>query len=85
MNRLSVELMGRGYAWLDTGTQHAMNNASNFIKTIEERQGLKVACIEEIAFYQGFITIDELNKLAEKYTNDYGEYLKGVVLEKNKL
>ena len=85
LNRLSVELMGRGYAWLDTGTQQAMNNASNFIKTIEERQGLKVACIEEIAFYQGFITIDELNKLAEKYSNDYGEYLKGVVLEKNKL
>ena len=85
LNRLSVELMGRGYAWLDTGTQHAMNNASNFIKTIEERQGLKVACIEEIAFHQGFITRDELNKLAEKYSNDYGEYLKGVVLEKNKL
>ena len=85
LNRLSVELMGRGYAWLDTGTQQAMNNASNFIKTIEERQGLKVACIEEIAFHQGFITRDELNKLAEKYSNDYGEYLKGVVLEKNKL
>ena len=84
LNRLSVELMGRGYAWLDTGTQQAMNNASNFIKTIEERQGLKVACIEEIAFHQGFITRDELNKLAEKYSNDYGEYLKGVVLEKNK-
>ena len=85
LNRLSVELMGRGYAWLDTGTQQAMNNASNFIKTIEERQGLKVACIEEIAFYQGFITRDELNKLAEKYSNDYGQYLKGIVLEKNKL
>jgi len=84
LNRLSVELMGRGYAWLDTGTQQAMNNASNFIKTIEERQGLKVACIEEIAFYQGFITRDELYKLAEKYSNEYGEYLKGVVLEKNK-
>ena len=83
LNRLSVELMGRGYAWLDTGTQQAMNNASNFIKTIEERQGLKVACIEEIAFYQGFITRDELNKLAEMYSNEYGEYLKGVVLEKN--
>ena len=82
LNRLSVELMGRGYAWLDTGTQQAMNNASNFIKTIEERQGLKVACIEEIAFYQGFITRDELYKLAEKYSNEYGEYLKGVVLEK---
>ncbi len=85
LNRLSVELMGRGYAWLDTGTQQAMNNASNFIKTIEERQGLKVACIEEIAFYQGFITRDELNKLADMYSNEYGEYLKGVVLEKNKL
>ena len=83
LNRLSVELMGRGYAWLDTGTQQAMNNASNFIKTIEERQGLKVACIEEIAFYQGFITIDELNKLAEKYSNDYGEYLKGVKINYN--
>ena len=84
LNRLSVELMGRRYAWLDTGTQQAMNNASNFIKTIEERQGLKVACIEEIAFYQGFISRDDLNKLAEKYSNEYGEYLKGVVLEKNK-
>ena len=84
LNRLSVELMGRGYAWLDTGTQQAMNNASNFIKTIEERQGLKVACIEEIAFHQGFITRDEINKLAEMYSNEYGEYLKGVVLEKNK-
>ena len=84
LNRLSVELMGRGYAWLDTGTQQAMNNASNFIKTIEERQGLKVACIEEIAFYQGFITREELNKLAEAYSNEYGEYLKAVILEKNK-
>ena len=84
LNRLSVELMGRGYAWLDTGTQQAMNNASNFIKTIEERQGLKVACIEEIAFYQGFITREELNKLAVMYSNEYGEYLKAVILEKNK-
>tara|TARA_Y100001934_G_C12340455_1_gene769915 strand:+ start:1026 stop:1910 length:885 start_codon:yes stop_codon:yes gene_type:complete len=84
MNRLSVELMGRGYAWLDTGTQQAMNNASNFIKTIEERQGLKVACIEEIAYYQGFINKDQLDKLAEKYSNKYGEYLKEIVLEKNK-
>ena len=78
-DRLRVELMGRGYAWLDTGTQEAMNNASNFIKTIEERQGLKIACLEEIAFHQGFITAEELENLAGRYTNDYGKYLVGLV------
>ena len=78
-DRLRVELMGRGYAWLDTGTQEAMNNASNFIKTIEERQGLKIACLEEIAFHQGFITAEELENLAGWYTNDYGEYLAGLL------
>ena len=76
MNRLSVELMGRGYAWLDTGTQEAMNNASNFIKTIEDRQGLKVACLEEIAYSLGFIGQDDLDELAAGYSNEYGEYLK---------
>ena len=76
MNRLSVELMGRGYAWLDTGTQEAMNNASNFIKTIEDRQGLKVACLEEIAYGLGFISQDDLEELAAGYSNEYGEYLK---------
>jgi len=75
-SRLSVELMGRGFAWLDTGTQEAMNNASNFIKTIEDRQGLKVACLEEIAFNQGFIDHSGLEKLVKTYTNEYGEYLK---------
>ena len=78
MNSLSVELMGRGYAWLDTGTQQAMNNASNFIKTIEERQGLKVGCVEEIAYHQGFIDEGQLDKLAARYSNEYGEYLKGL-------
>ena len=78
-DRLRVELMGRGYAWLDTGTQEAMNNASNFIKTIEERQGLKIACLEEIAFHQGFITAEELENLAGRYTNDYGKYLAKLV------
>jgi glucose-1-phosphate thymidylyltransferase len=68
--------MGRGYAWLDTGTQEAINNASNFIKTIEDRQGLKVACLEEIAFNQGFIDQTGLEELAKTYTNEYGEYLK---------
>ena len=79
MNRLSVELMGRGYAWLDTGTQEAMNNASNFIKTIEDRQGLKVACLEEIAYGLGFIDQDNLDALATGYSNEYGEYLKSLL------
>ena len=79
MNRLSVELMGRGYAWLDTGTQEAMNNASNFIKTIEDRQGLKVACLEEIAYGLGFIGQDDLDALATGYSNEYGEYLKSLI------
>ena len=79
MNRLSVELMGRGYAWLDTGTQEAMNNASNFIKTIEDRQGLKVACLEEIAYGLGFISQDDLDELAAGYSNEYGEYLKSLL------
>ena len=78
-SRLSVELMGRGFAWLDTGTQEAINNASNFIKTIEDRQGLKVACLEEIAYGQGFINQGDLEKLASIYTNEYGEYLKGLL------
>jgi len=78
-NRLNVELMGRGYAWLDTGTHEAMNNASNFIKTIEERQGLKIACLEEIAYHQGFINNKQLGDLSELYNNEYGEYLKKIM------
>ena len=78
-DHLRVELMGRGYAWLDMGTQEAMNNASNFIKTIEDRQGLKIACLEEIAFHQGFINAEELKNLANHYTNDYGAYLGGLL------
>ena len=78
-NRLHIKLMGRGFAWLDTGTQEAMNNASNFIKTIEDRQGLKVACLEEIAIGQGFIDRSGLEQLASNYTNEYGDYLKGLL------
>ena len=73
--RLKLQPMGRGYAWLNTGTHEAMNNASNFIKTIDDRQGLKIACIEEIAFNQGFINRKKLSQLAKNYKNEYGDYL----------
>jgi glucose-1-phosphate thymidylyltransferase len=73
---LKVELMGRGFAWLDTGTHESLLEASNFIQTIENRQGLKVACIEEIAFEMGYISKTQLIKLAQPYIkNQYGQYL----------
>ena len=74
--RLTVELMGRGYAWLDTGTHESLLEASTFIETIERRQGLKVACIEEIAFEQGYISKEQLIELAQPLDkNQYGQYL----------
>ena len=75
-DRLQVEIMGRGYAWLDTGTLGAMNDASNFIKTIEDRQGLKIACLEEIAYNNGFIGVDLIDELTKILPNDYGNYLR---------
>ena len=73
---LTVELMGRGFAWLDTGTHSALLSAANFIQVLEERQDLKVACPEEIAFRKGFITADELEALAKPLAkNGYGQYL----------
>ena len=78
---LKMELMGRGFAWLDTGTHDSLNEASNFIQTIENRQGLKVACLEEIAYEQGFISKGQLLTLSDELSKTgYGQYLKNRVL-----
>jgi glucose-1-phosphate thymidylyltransferase len=77
---LSVEVLGRGYAWLDTGTHESLLAASNFIHVVEERQSLKIACPEEIAYRMGFINEDELAELARRYDkSEYGKYLKRVI------
>lgn len=74
--RLKVQLLGRGFAWLDTGTHDSLLQASNFIATIEQRQGLKVSCLEEIAFKKGYISKEQLLELAEPLMkNQYGQYL----------
>ena len=75
-NSLKVNIFGRGFAWLDTGTINSINNASNFIRTIEERQGLKIACLEEIAFLNDFINKDQLENLIQKLPKDYANYLR---------
>ena len=76
MDMLNVEKMGRGIAWLDTGTHDSLNQASGFIETVEKRQGLKVACIEEIAYRMGYIDADQVKELAEPLMkNQYGQYL----------
>ncbi|ELP34387.1 Glucose-1-phosphate thymidylyltransferase, long form [Rhodopirellula baltica SWK14] len=75
---LHVGLFSRGFAWLDTGTKDSLLDACNFVAAVEKRQGLKIACLEEIAYEQGFIDAAQLKTLAQSYRNDYGEYLERV-------
>lgn len=80
--QLSVQCMGRGIAWLDTGTYDSLLSSSQFVQTLEQRQGLKVACIEEIAFHQKFINANQMEKLVEAAgKSDYGKYLKRILNE----
>ena len=77
--QLDVEILGRGFAWLDTGTFESLLQAGNFIKSMEVNTGMKIACIEEVAWRMGYITTKELSNLAKKYNNGYGEYLEKII------
>lgn len=77
--KLRVELLGRGYAWLDMGTRESLLEAGEFIATVEKRQGLKIACIEEIAYTLGYINKEQLSRLAESLKNEYGQYLLNLI------
>lgn len=79
--KLRVSLLGRGYAWLDTGTYDSLIDASMFIRTIEDRQGLKIGCLEEIAFRMGFISGEQLSAQAARFKTSYGDYLQKVLSE----
>ena len=83
---LRVEILGRGFAWLDTGTHEALQQAACFVQTIQDRQGLKIACIEEIAYRSGFIKLEQLRLLArDTMNNEYGRYLMGIAEEEERI
>ncbi len=85
INELYVEILGRGYAWLDTGTPLSLLEAANFVQILEERQGLKICCPEEVALNEGFIDIKELKEISKEYKNNsYGEYLQNFIKIKEK-
>ncbi len=78
--RLNVQRLGRGFAWLDTGTEDSLLLAADFVRAIEQRQGYKIACIEEVAFRMGFINGDQLETLAARFNNNYGQYLRNLLV-----
>jgi len=81
--KLAVERLGRGYAWLDTGTHESLLEASEFVRTLEKRTGQKIGCVEEVAFRQGFIDARQLKRLARLYSkSDYGAYLEQLLEER---
>jgi glucose-1-phosphate thymidylyltransferase len=80
-DQLRVEVFSRGFAWLDTGTTESLIQAANYVEAIESRQGLKIACPEEVAYRMGFITAEQVEQLADRIPNDYGQYLKAVIRE----
>jgi glucose-1-phosphate thymidylyltransferase len=83
LGQLAVQTMSRGIAWLDTGTHDSLLEASSFVQIIEKRQGLKVACPEEIAFRAGFIDAEQLEKLAQGIRNGYGDYLREILKDRS--
>jgi glucose-1-phosphate thymidylyltransferase len=81
--QLQVDCFTRGFAWLDTGTHESLIQAADFVKTIEQRQGLKIACLEEVAYRKGFIDASQLEKLAGELNNEYGQYLLDIIQRPN--
>jgi glucose-1-phosphate thymidylyltransferase len=80
-DQLRVEVFSRGFAWLDTGTTESLIEAANYVEAIESRQGLKIACLEEVAYRMGYISAEQVEQFADKIPNDYGSYLKAVIRE----